>query len=157
MSALLDIEERFRLALHASSQRDVHACIALLKKLLQSEPRHAGAVHLLAVQYAEVGLHNRALDGLRLALDIEPRMDVARLQLGLLLLDLHRDNEAHDEFAQLDASPDEGMRLCATAMAAAALGDRKLAADSIELSLSSQKENPSLTILLRALQTKLRH
>ncbi len=150
-----DSEERFRLALHASAQRDPHSCMAHLKELLRTEPQHAGALHLLAIQYSQLGLPERAIDTLKQTLAIAPCRDIARLHLGLILIDRQRDVEALEEFRELETSPNEPMRLCAQAMAAAAAGDRELAAEKLELASSDQTENPSLTLLVTALRSKL--
>jgi len=82
-----DTDEYLHLALHANSVRNHHACMAYLKELLAREPRHAKAIYLLAAQHAELGLHERAIAGMRAALALEPAIEMARLQLGLLLLD----------------------------------------------------------------------
>jgi tetratricopeptide (TPR) repeat protein len=116
----MDTQTRFRLALHANAWADPHTCLQQLKELLQAEPQHAGALHLLAIQYSELRLYERAIDALKQVLAIDPRRDVARLHLGLLLFDRLRDAEALEQFMDLQASSDESIRLCAEAMAAAA-------------------------------------
>jgi tetratricopeptide (TPR) repeat protein len=116
----MDVQERFRVALHASARHDPHSCMTHLKELLQSEPRHAGALHLLAIQYSELRLYERAIDALKQVLAVDPRRDIARLHLGLILIDQLRDVEALDQFRQLESSADDAIRMCAEAMAAAA-------------------------------------
>jgi tetratricopeptide (TPR) repeat protein len=116
----MDTQARFRLALHANTWRDPHTCMKQLKELLQAEPQHAGALHLLAIQYSELRLYERAIDALKQVLAIDARREVARLHLGLLLLDQLRDVEALEQFRELQASSDDAIRLCAEAMAAAA-------------------------------------
>lgn len=155
MNNPLDSAERFRLALHASAQRNSHSCMAHLKELLRTEPQHAPALHLLAIQYSQLGLPERAIDTLKQTLAIAPRRDMARLHLGLILIDRQRDVDALEEFRELETSQDQAMRLCAQAMAAAAAGDRELAAEKLELASSDQAANPSLNLLLNALRSKL--
>jgi cytochrome c-type biogenesis protein CcmH/NrfG len=116
----MDIQERFRLALHASARRDPHACMTHLKELLENEPQHAGALHLLAIQYSELRLHERAIDALKHVLAVDPCRESARLHLGLILIDRMRHAEALEHFRQLESSADEAIRICAEAMAAAA-------------------------------------
>src|SRR4051794_17266108 len=81
-----DADEYFHLALHASSVRDPHACMAYLDEVLRRQPAHARALYLRAVQHAELGLVDRAAQGIRAALAIEPALEIARFHLGLLLL-----------------------------------------------------------------------
>ena len=83
----LDADEYFHLALHASSVGDHHACMSYLAEVLQQQPANARALYLRAVQHAELGLTERAVSGIKAALAIEPGLEIARLQLGLLLLD----------------------------------------------------------------------
>jgi hypothetical protein len=83
---MLDVEEYFHLALHASSISDPHACMSYLDEVLQLQPANARALYLRAVQHAEVGLTERAVLGIETALSIEPGLEIARLHLGLLRL-----------------------------------------------------------------------
>lgn len=116
----MEVQERFRLALNASARHDPHSCMTHLKELLRNEPQHAGALHLLAIQYSELRLYERAIDALKQLLAIDPRRDIARLHLGLILIDRLRDAEALEQFRQLESSADDAIRMCAEAMAAAA-------------------------------------
>ena len=116
---MLDAEEYFHLALHASAMGDHHACMTYLEEVLQREPRNARAIYLLAVQHAELGLTQRAIAGIKTALSIEPDLEIARFQLGLLLLfDKNQPAEAKDYLERLCRSPNRALRAYSEAMIA---------------------------------------
>ncbi len=154
---MLDAEEYFHLALHASAEGQHHACIVYLKEVLQRQPQNARAMYLLAVQYAELGLFDRAIAGLTTALGIEPTLETARFQLGLLLLDRNRSEEAKMQLARLDDSPDRALRACAEALTAMADNDLMAAQQKLTLGLSqtSTSTNKALAELMQRLLDKL--
>src|SRR5687767_1778527 len=117
---MFDSDEYFHLALHAGSVGQHHACMMYLKELLQQEPEHAAAIYLLAVQHAELGLIERAVHGMKAALAIDPTIEMARFQLGLLQLDANRRAEARENFAALSGSSDTSLRTISEAMTALA-------------------------------------
>src|SRR5262245_33438307 len=102
---MLDAEEYFHLALHASAAGDHHACMTYLEQVLQREPLNARAIYLLAVQHAELGLTQRAVAGIKAALAIDPDLEIARFQLGLLLMfDRQEPREAKSYLERLCSS-----------------------------------------------------
>lgn len=104
---VLDADEYFHLALHASTVRDCHACLSYLEEVLRQQPGNARALYLRAVQHAEIGLTERAVSGLKAALEIEPSLEMARFQLGLLLLfNSNRPAEAKEYLIELTNSVD---------------------------------------------------
>lgn len=94
ITAMFDADEYLHLALHASGTGDHHACMRYLEEVLQREPRSACAIYLLAVQHAELGLTQRAITGIKTALSIDPDLEIARFQLGLLLMFVDADAPA---------------------------------------------------------------
>jgi tetratricopeptide (TPR) repeat protein len=151
-TTMFDAEEYFHLALHASSVGDHHACMSYLEEVLQQEPRNARAIYLLAVQHAEIGLTERAIGGIKAALSIEPGMEIARFQLGLLLLfDKRRPAEAKDYLARLSGSTDRALRAYSEAMIAIADNDSALAQEKLALGLSSTTGSTALSSLMRRL------
>jgi tetratricopeptide (TPR) repeat protein len=152
---MLDAEENLQLALHASSAREHHACIAYLREALQQEPRNGKALYLLAVQHAELGLLDRAIDGMHAALAFEPSLEVARFQLGLLLLDRRRPAEAKQQFAKLDQSSDAALRMCCEALIALADNAVLVAQEKLAVALSLKSANSALHALIQRLLEKL--
>lgn len=152
---MLDVEEYLHLALHASSVRDHHACISYLREALQLEPRNARALYLLAAQYAELGLIPRAITGMQTALSIEPDLEIARFQLGLMLLDHQRAPEAKEQFAQISTSADPALRTYAEAMLAIADDDPSTAKTRLTEGLSLPPSNSALAAGMRRLLERL--
>lgn len=152
---MLDAEEYLHLALHASSAGNHHACMTYLKEVLLQQPRHPTAIYLLAVQHAELGLFERAVSGMIAAIAIEPRLEIARFQLGLLLIDRNRRPEAREHFAALGGSADDELRVYAEAMVALADDNLRIAREKLALGLSRERRNPALSALMRRLLDNL--
>lgn len=146
---MLDSDEYFHLALHAGSVGQHHACMTYLKELLQQEPKNAAAIYLLAVQHAELGLIERAVRGMKAALAIDPTLEMARFQLGLLLLDRNRRAEARENFVALGGSSDTSLRTLCEAMIALADGHSRLARELLAAGLSQESADSSWASLMR--------
>lgn len=82
----LDADELLHLAIAASNRNEADRAIALLKQAVEVEPDHAKAHYLLGAEHAQIGMHERAMDEMQRALSIDPELDAARFQLGLLQL-----------------------------------------------------------------------
>jgi tetratricopeptide (TPR) repeat protein len=160
-TTLLDAEEYFHLALHASSTQDYHSCLTYLHETLKQQPRHAQATYLLAVQHAELGLTGRAIAGIREALALEPGLDakardIAGFQLGLLLLfDAGRVGEAREQFIRMSDNADHALRTCAEALVALADNDYARAIEMLHLALSRASGNIALSVLMQRLIERL--
>lgn len=102
----LDETEYYHLALRAGSRGDHHACFRYVRKVLRQRPRDPWALYLRATQHAELGFIERAIDGIEVALAIEPTIEVARLHLSLLLLLTNRPAEAKRHLITLGYSSD---------------------------------------------------
>jgi tetratricopeptide (TPR) repeat protein len=148
---MLDAEEFLHLAIHASSAGQHHACLTYLKEVLQRQPDNGRAIYLLAVQHAELGLIERAIGGMQAALVLEPRLEIARFQLGLLLLDRRKPADAKEQFAELHGSADAALRMCAEAMSALADNDVASARAMLEAGLSQTRPSPALAALMQRL------
>lgn len=107
----MDLEEYIYLAIHASAAGDHHAALEYLYKALALSPDHAQARYLLAAEHAELGLYDRASNELEELLKIAPEMETARFQLGLLTLQLGRQEEARAAFSKLsEGASDESLK-----------------------------------------------
>ena len=146
---MLDAEEYFHLALHASAMGDHHACMTYLEEVLQRQPRNARAIYLLAVQHAELGLTQRAVAGIKTALMIEPDLEIARFQLGLLLLfDHHELIEAKGYLDRLRTSRNRVLRAYAEAMIAICDNEPTLARQKLAAGLSEGSPDSPLAMLM---------
>jgi len=81
----LDAEELFYLAMKASDEGNREKTISLLKQSIAREPQ-ANALYILGAEYAELGMNKRAIDLISRALTLDPSLETARFQLGLLYM-----------------------------------------------------------------------
>lgn len=98
---MLEASEYLHLAIRASNEDNHHAALEYLHKALEREPQNARARYFLAAEHAELGLIERACSGMLEALEIEPTLEIARFQLGLLYLQLSKPPQARSEFETL--------------------------------------------------------
>ena len=149
---MLDAEEYFHLALHASASGDHHACMTYLEEVMQREPHNARAIYLLAVQHAELGLTQRAIAGIKAALSIDPDIEIARFQLGLLLMfDQNEPREAKNYLERLGSSENRALRAYSQAMIAIADNELVLARQKLAIGLSESSPDSPLSALMRRL------
>ena len=152
---MFDADEYLHLAMHASSVGNHHACMMYLKELLQQQPEHAVAIYLLALEHAKLGLLERAVSGLRASLAIRPELEIARFQLGMLLLDRNQPVEAKAQFAALSGCRDPGLRAFCQAMCALADDQPEMAREKLVLGLSQPVADPALSAAMKRLFDKL--
>ncbi|MDC4411614.1 hypothetical protein NQ656_16340 [Acinetobacter baumannii] len=99
-----DADETLKLAIHASEHGDAHSAIRYLTELLNIQPNHGAACYFLAMQYAEIGLFERAITTLQHAVEINPTFDIAQFQLSLLYLQTQQTLQAEQIFSGLSLS-----------------------------------------------------
>lgn len=149
---MLDAEEYFHLALHASAKGDHHACMQHLEEVLQREPLHARAIYLFAVQHAELGLTQRAIAGIKAALAIDPDLEIARFQLGLLLMfDKNLPAEAKDYLGRLCQSENRALKAYSEALIAIVDNQPALARQKLAVGLAESSPDSPLSMLMRRL------
>ena len=98
----LDADELFYLAMKASDEGDREKTISLLKRSIALEPQ-ANAMYILGAEYAELGMTQRAIDFIEKALLVDPSLETARFQLGLLYMTTGLEQEARAAFDKLVA------------------------------------------------------
>jgi tetratricopeptide (TPR) repeat protein len=152
----LDTEELLRLALDAmNTGRDADS-VVLLKTLLEREPGHGYGQYLLAAQHAQLGMMDRAEAGFRAALQVMPELQLARFQLGQLLLVQERGEEAKAVFAPLvPASPGQALGAYARALTAVANEDVALTIRELQDGLDCPQDIPALADDMRRLLARL--
>jgi hypothetical protein len=96
----LDQDELLHLAIEASGKQRHGDAIEYLKQSL-AKAKNFKALYLLAAEHAQIGLTDRAIEGFKQALELEPGMSAARFQLGLLYLCNARVQEALDAWKPL--------------------------------------------------------
>ena len=152
---MYDLEEYLHLALHANAQRDPHACIGYLKEALRIDPGNARAIYLLAIQHAEIGLLDRGIAGLTKVVALDPTFDIARMQLGLLMLDRGWAAEAHKLFTVARASTDQALRAFAEGMMLAVDGQLADAAEKMKAGIALPSTNAALRTLMQDVLARL--
>jgi tetratricopeptide (TPR) repeat protein len=147
---MLDAEEYLHLALHANAAGDHHACLTYLDNALQREPGNARAIYLRAAQHAELGLIERSIVGMKSALALDPMLEIARFQLGLLLLlNVNRPHEAKEHLAPVIGTANRALGTFAEAMIALADGNTGLARERLSLGLSLGPGSGPLAALMQ--------
>ncbi|QXH87734.1 tetratricopeptide repeat protein [Pseudomonas shahriarae] len=113
---MLDAIEYLHLAIHASKDGNHHAALNYLNTALEHQPDNAAVRYFLAAEHAELGLMDRAHAGMTLALELDPHLDIARFQLGLLNLQQQHVEEARAAFNHLHHhAQDNSLKWFATA------------------------------------------
>jgi tetratricopeptide (TPR) repeat protein len=108
---MLDAEEYFHLAVHATQQGLHHSAMEYLYKCLEQEPENAHAIFLLAAEHAELGLYKRAIDGMKKSIKLDDKLDMAYYQLALLYLQQGNEMESYPLWQHLSLqSPDPAIR-----------------------------------------------
>lgn len=152
---MYDVDEYLHLALHASANRNPHASLGYLKEALALEPENHKAVYLLAIQHAELGLIERGIAGLTKALALDPKLEIARLQLGLLMIDRGRAAEAREQFSMSQRSADQALRTFAEGMLLTLDGQIASASEKMKAGLGLQTANVALRPLMQEVLTRL--
>lgn len=141
----LDADELLHLAI-ADSRKGAHdEAIKRLKYLVSLAPERADAIFMLAAEHAELGMFDRAADGMRQALAIDPKLHTARMQLGLLYFRTGDLVSARDAWSalQLDLPEDSALRLFPQALLALADNQTDTAIALLERALGD-RSNPAL-------------
>lgn len=141
----LDTEELFRLAL-LDVQADRHdAAIVKLKRVIALAPSDSRAHFMLAAEHAELGLYDRAEEGMRRALDIDGELHTARFQLGLLQYTRGNAADATETWSGLEKlGPADPLVLFKSALLNIQAGSLDLAIQELECALEVSASNPAL-------------
>lgn len=153
---VLDQEEKYRLAIHALRQQRYTEALLLLKRADPTQASDPQRLYLLGVLYADIGLPERAVAHLALAIDVDPLLATARFQLGLLLLTLGRTAQAVEVWQQLDlldaAAP---LRLFRDALQHLLADELAPCRRLLALGIDANRDNPALNDDMRRLLAQL--
>lgn len=98
-----NVQDLTRLALAASAQNDAEAAIGYLKQATELDAGAAIPRYLLGAEYAQIGIIDRAIAEMTLAVECDPQLATARFQLGLLQLTSAQVAEAAATWGPLEA------------------------------------------------------
>ena len=153
---MLDAKEYLHLAINAMARDEHHAALSYIKEVLVLEPQNANALYLLGAEHAELGLYDRAIEEIAQALHIDPNIEMARFQLGLLYLKAGQIDGAIQAFAHLAVQAQaDSLRAYAAGLAALCKDDMAVAREKLALGLSGDNNNPSLKKDMQELLNKL--
>ncbi len=98
----LDSEELLHLAIRASAQNQHEQAISHLKHAIEKDPNSAKLYYMLGAEHAEIGLYDRAVEEITKATRIDPKLDTAHFQLGLLYITSGDAQKAIEAWKALD-------------------------------------------------------
>lgn len=142
----LDPEELLRLALNASSENKAEAAITYLKRAIGQTPTDARLHYLLGAEHAQLGLYDRAAEGMRRAVDLDPSLDTAHFQLGLLHLTSGRVEDAQRCWQPLDRlSAEHPLRLFKVGLLHLARDEFAACAEHLKRGIATNTMNAALS------------
>jgi Tfp pilus assembly protein PilF len=104
---LLDTEELLNRSVDAIRMNQQADVMVLLKVVLERDPDNTYAFYLLAAQYAQLGMADRAEKGFRKVVESAPQLSIARFQYGQLLMGQGRNEESADMLAPILEQADD--------------------------------------------------
>lgn len=148
----LDEAEFVHLVLRAMAADRHDEVISLLKRMVSAFPANANAHYLLGAEHAQIGLYDRALADFAEALRLEPRLAIARFQLGLLHLTLGHTAEAESVWSPLDElATDDPLRLFKSALVHLIHDELKECAQGLRAGIDHNTDNEALNGDMRRL------
>lgn len=98
----LDSDELLFLAINASKQNDNEKSLRLLKQAFDAKPNDGRIAYMMGAIHAEIGMYDRAIADMQTAVKLDPKLETAHFQLGLLFLTSGRLHEAAQAWGPLD-------------------------------------------------------
>ncbi len=153
---MLDAQEYLHLALKAGEQGNNKEALEYLHKCLEKDPENATAIFLLAAEHAEIGIFDRAKEGMIKALSIDPNLNMASLQLGLLYSREGNDKEALDIWSKLRRdTKDNSMEKIADGLIKLIEKDLEQGAASLHEGMELNNTNPGLNQMVSSILESL--
>ncbi|MEM9100986.1 MAG: tetratricopeptide repeat protein [Pseudomonadota bacterium] len=157
MTASLDIDELFHLAIHASGEGRYDSAITFLKQALDQEPENAEMIYLLAAQHAQLGMYDRAIAGMTRSLELKPDLHTNRFQLGLLHLTLGQVDSAVSTWEALDNLEDqESLKLFKQGLCALIQEELDTAHAKLDQGIQNNQANPALNKDMQKIITEIK-
>jgi tetratricopeptide (TPR) repeat protein len=130
--------------------------LAELESAVRAESANAQLRHLLAAEYAQVGMYERAAVEFREVLALNPAAHVARLQLGLLELTSGKPSEAINTWRPLEALPEgTALKLFKRGLEALIRDDFAACSRLLQQGIQANESNPPLNQDMRRILAKL--
>lgn len=153
----LDPEELFHLAVRASGMGNHEEAIRMLKRSLEQRP-DAKTVYILAAEHAEIGMYDRALEGMRKATEMDPSLWIAHFQSGLINMMLQDKDAAVASWKSLETLDDQDpLHHFGKGLSLLLNNQFTEAAEKLEAGISLNRSNPSLTRDMAAILERIRN
>lgn len=157
MKDQLDFEELFQLALRAMKSGDDEKAISLLKRAQEQDPCSGKVRYLLGAMHAQIGLYDRAVVDLSEAVALDPSLDAAHFQRGLLYLTSGRPADAAAAWKALDKLPENHyLFLFKSGLNALAKDEFSRCIELIEQGIAANQQNLSLNTDMERILEKAR-
>jgi len=141
----LDADELLHFAIRASQNNESEKAILYLKHALQQEPENAKLHYFLGAQHAEIGMYDRAVEEMATAVKLDPNLETAHFQLGLLYATSARIEEANNAWEPLDKLGNEHpLYLFKTGLIQLAKDEFSEATENLSNGIKLNKLNPDL-------------
>lgn len=140
---VLDHAELLHLAVSASVNQHHGDAIEYLKRAIAAVEKNFEAIYLLAAEYAEIGMIDRAIAKFNEALNLKPDFQPARFQLGLILTVAERPEEALEIWKRLEHS-DGPYRHFKRGLEALIRNELSLCIQELQLGMELNNGNPAL-------------
>lgn len=142
---VLDADELLHLAVLDSQAGRHDVAIAKLKIAAEQAPENGKIHYMLAAEHAEIGLFDRAIEGMARAITLDPSLDTARLQLGLLHYTQGRVDQARGAWEGLDKlAPDDALFLFKSALLRLSAGETAETVELLDRAARNVKGNRAL-------------
>lgn len=140
----LDNEELFHLAIQASADKLHDRAISHLKQAISQEPS-GQLYYLLGAEYAEIGLFDRAVENITTAVELDPSLWTAHLQLSLLHISTNALDIARQTLQPLNDLPEsDALRMFKDALEALLDENIEVAKSKFEAGIAANIENAAL-------------
>ena len=147
LSDKLNDKELLHLAIEASNKQRHGDAMEYLKRVVAQSASNFNAHFLLAAEYAQIGLNERAIEEFNTALGLQPNLHPARFQLGLLLLCNARVQEALDAWKPLEkAAASDPYAVFARGLSKLARDEFAASAEDLRRGMELNRSNAALTV-----------
>ncbi|MEX2963072.1 tetratricopeptide repeat protein [Microbulbifer sp. TYP-18] len=141
----LDAEELFHCALDASNRKQHDKAIELMKRSIDLE-EHPAKHLMLAAEYAEIKMYERAIEGMKTAVEMAPQLWIAQFQLSQLYIVIQDFDKAKKIWKKLLTASDSPQYFRDFAEGLLALSEKETekGVELLRKGMNENKENPAL-------------
>lgn len=154
---VFDTEELFHLAIKLTGQQKHAQALACLKRAAKLAPHNGAVAYFTGVVYAQINLYERALAMMKHAVQLDPSLDIAHFQIGLLCFTSNRVSEAIEAWKPLDhLGSEQPLFLFKTGLEALAREDyaacREYLTRGIRLNTDNEPLNGDMRMVLQRIE-----